>query len=254
MSVKLYSDFDVEKIGYTKMVKVNDRFMIIKIWDYTNSPETAYIQFEKMKVIDDIIIDSKDNKYKMILELTETNKDILSKIDLKAVNFIKQTGILQQIHLESGVTYRAKCVKHENGETHEIKDAIKLIFIDENLPTKIFDEDKCLITKEEIKKGDDVKVILEISHIVFDLVDKIVTTNVVLRQVKRCRQKPIYKVLDTYSFVESDDEDVEVLESKIEPEVKKEKNKVTQIEHETDDDDDFIEEDNEPIDVDVFNN
>lgn len=245
MSVKLYSDFDVEKIGYTKLIKVNDRFMIIKIWDYTSSPETAYVQFEKMKVIDDITVDPKDNKYKLVLELTEKNKDILSKIDLKAVNFIKQKGILQQIHLESGVTYRAKCVKHENGESHEVKDAIKLTFIDENSPTKIFDEDKCLITKEEIKKGDDVKVILEVSHIVFDLEDKVVTTNIVLRQVKRCRQKPIYKVLDTYSFVESDNED----ENKVEPE----KIKVTKIEHETDDDD-FIEEDNEPIDVDVFNN
>jgi hypothetical protein len=253
MSVKLYSDFDEGKIGYTKLIKVNDRFMIIKIWDYTSSPETAYIQFEKMKVIDDITVDPKDNKYKLVLELTEKNKDILSKIDFKAVNFIKQKSILQQIHLESGVTYRAKCVKHENGESHEVKDAIKLTFIDENSPTKIFDEDKCLITKEEIKKGDDVKVILEVSHIVFDLVDKIVTTNVVLRQVKRCRQKPIYKVLDTYSFVESDDEDGKVPENKIEPEVKKEEIKVTKIEHETDDDD-FIEEDNEPIDVEVFNN
>lgn len=249
MSVKLYSNFDVEKIGYTKLIKVNDRFLIIKIWDYTSEPETSYVQFEKMTVLDDIVVDSKDNKYKLILELTEKNKDIFSKIDIKAVNYIKQKGILQQIHLESGVTYRAKCVKHENGETHEVKDAIKLTFIDENIPTKIFDEDKCLITKDEIKKGDKVKVILEISHIVFDLEDKVVTTNVVLRQVKRCRQKPMYKVLDTYSFVESDDENV----PKKQEETKKEEIKVTQIEHESDEDDD-LDEDDEPIDVDVFNN
>jgi hypothetical protein len=217
MSVKLFKDFDEKQLTYSKLIKVNDRFTIVKIWNTKGITKSqSFLQLEKMKLLDNISIDKKDNKYKILLELTEKNKNLLTNIDQTSIGFIRQNQILQQIHMETGVNYKAKCIKYEDGETHEVKDALKLTFVDDKMPTLIFDEDKNLINKNEINKSDFVKVIIEITHVVFDLTDKTVTTNVVLRQIKRCRPEPIIKVLDTYSFIDSDTEP----ETKIQPEIK----------------------------------
>lgn len=201
---------DTTKIVYDDIILTqNDQFAVSKIW-YQPSNDSMHSLLYQTTVLPVYSYDNKNGKF--LLRLNKNNEQqILSEIDQLSINYIKMSGLLQKLSLSpKEVRYRT-IVNDFNNKEGEQMNSIEL---KNTLKTKYYSngikKSKTLDDIENIlKKGLNVKVIIEIDGLIVDIKKGSIITNVILHQFRVERIIPKKIELGEYSFLESEDDEEE---------------------------------------------
>lgn len=199
---------DTTKIVYDDIILTqNDQFAVAKIW-YQPSSDNMHSLLYQTTVLPVYSYDNKNGKF--LLRLGKDNEQqILSEIDQLSINYIKTSGLLQKLSLSpKEVRYRTIVNDFNNKEgermnSFELKNALKTKYYSNGIKkSKTLDD-----VESTLKKGVNVKVIIEIDGLIVDIKRGSIITNIILHQFRVEKIVPKKIELGEYSFLDSDNEE-----------------------------------------------
>lgn len=204
---------DTTKIVYDDIILTqNDQFAVAKIWYQPSSDNMHSLLYQTM-VLPVYSYDNSNGKFLLRLN-GENEQQFLSEIDQLSINYIKKSGLLQKLSLSpKEVRYRTIVTdNNKEGERmnlFELKNTLKTKYYSNGIKkSKNLDDVECVL-----KKGINVKVIVEFDGLVVDIKRGTIFTNIILHQFRIEKIVPKKIELVEYSFLdsdnESDDEDIE---------------------------------------------
>lgn len=199
-----YNDVKIQNIMYDEFVLANDgKHVVSKIWykdTNLNQAHTFYIQTHNLKIYE--IPNNKNGDLLLVLD----NNELFENIDKRSVEEIKTKGVHKKYGLvkpiyKSSINSPINSTANNNTiEVLRLKVGNCNFFYKDKSPKKITD----VLQSNLLQKGSYVRVIIEIGMVMMNIEQKIIFTNLILKQAQILPLMP--KVIDIteYSFVDDE--------------------------------------------------
>jgi hypothetical protein len=202
--VQNFSNVNFKNIIYDDIAKSNNnRFLVSKMWHFDNKTkniqtlnvQTQYVKIYKLIQSDDLLLIPDDDIF-----------NFMENLDKLTYNYINDNNLVQKYNLQN---YKYKTLIGELENPH--MNILRLKIMKEKNPTLFFSSKTKNIlnytnAKNIFPKIDEVKIIIEIDGLIIDTEKKVLTTNIIARQILLKEKQPHKIILTEYSFNDSDEE------------------------------------------------
>jgi hypothetical protein len=213
-TVLKYNNVNLKKIMFDEFVMTNSgQYIVSKIWYQSSEsdyPKSTHVQIPLLKIDE---VTKSDN---IVLNTDADITSFFDKIDQMALEFLKKSGVTKTYGLKNVKFVQIVKEINKANELNVNKNVLKLKIM-KNISksnTKFFvmgtrSSSDFVNVRNMLTVNAKIKTIVELDGIVIDIMKNEIFVNVILRQVLIEKVKPLRVDLIEYSFIDSDEENVE---------------------------------------------